>query len=100
MAEGEISPLGIARSRKKSLQFLLQEVNKFFAKEDANLYRIAVGCGYDLEEQKNFHQDVLEFLKKQGFDGELGAYQVGATIGVHTGPYPIGFGMVQKYGTI
>lgn len=23
-------------------------------------------------------------------------YQIGATIGVHTGPYPLGFGVIEK----
>lgn len=26
----------------------------------------------------------------------LPVYQIGATIGVHTGPYPIGLGIVEK----
>lgn len=26
---------------------------------------------------------------------EIGIYQIGATIGVHTGPYPIGIGIIK-----
>ena len=31
----------------------------------------------------------------QFFAVQIGIYQIGATIGVHTGPYPIGIGIVR-----
>ena len=40
---------------------------------------------------------MLQRLVKErlGID-EIGIYQIGATIGVHTGPYPIGIGILKK----
>jgi len=36
-------------------------------------------------------------LQEKGYDiKEIPAYQIGATIGVHTGPYPLGFGIIEK----
>lgn len=39
---------------------------------------------------------MLKDLVKErlGID-EIGIYQIGATIGVHTGPYPIGIGIIK-----
>lgn len=38
-----------------------------------------------------------EVLQSKGFDvKEIPTYQIGATIGVHTGPYPLGFGVIEK----
>ena len=60
-------------------------------------YSIAVGYGYDIEEGIAFRNQSLALLKEKGYDiNELPVYQIGATIGVHTGPYPLGFGIIEK----
>ena len=36
-------------------------------------------------------------LKEKGYDIDtIPIFQIGATIGVHTGPYPLGIGVVKK----
>ena len=46
-----------------------------------------------MKEAEEYQQKVKEDLKRD--DIELG--QIGATIGVHTGPYPIGISFIKKY---
>ena len=46
-----------------------------------------------------FREHTLEVLRGQGYDvgeGDIPIYQIGATISVHTGPYPLGFGIIEK----
>lgn len=38
----------------------------------------------------------LKALKEKNGLQEFPLYQIGATIGVHTGPYPIGLGIIRK----
>ena len=105
LKEGEIFPSGLARSRKKSLEKVydllwqyLQEVNA-----TPETYSICVGYGYDIEEGEAFRKGAVAFLNEKGFaitDAELSKYQIGATISVHTGPYPLGFGVVKKAGRV
>ena len=60
-------------------------------------YSICLGYGYDYEEGVGFRDHALEVLHERGLDvKEIPLYQIGATIGVHTGPYPLGFGVVEK----
>ena len=41
--------------------------------------------------------DVLAALKEKGYNIDtIPIFQIGATIGVHTGPYPLGIGVVKK----
>ena len=101
LKEGEIFPSGVARSRKKSLEkvyeLLWQYIQEVDAKPDA--YRICVGYGYDIEEAEEFRKGAVRFLNAKGYaaaDEEICKYQIGATISVHTGPYPLGFGIMKK----
>ena len=40
---------------------------------------------------------VAEEMKALGFTGEVESYQIGCTIGVHTGPTPIGIACIRKF---
>lgn len=101
LKEGEIFPSGVSRSRKKSLEKVfellwqyLQEVNAVSGE-----YSICVGYGYDIAEAEEFRKRAVSFLNEKGYaitDMELQKYQIGATISVHTGPYPLGFGVLRK----
>lgn len=97
MHSGELQPAGIARSRKKSLQKVISDAQAFFKDKNINDYRICTGCGYDKEEFKQFRADVEAAMREIGFEGEIEAYQIGSTIGVHTGPTPIGIAVIKKY---
>ena len=56
-------------------------------------YLIVVGYGNSLEEGMEFAKKFEEIFGKKVelFD------QIGATIAVHTGPYPIGIAFIRKY---
>lgn len=41
--------------------------------------------------------EAAEEMRKLGFTGDPKAYQIGCTIGVHTGPAPIGIAVIKKY---
>lgn len=99
LKEGEIFLGGIARGRKKSLDKVIQKGHEYFEENHLNPrdFSFAVGVGYNHEEAEPFRGEVL-----RDFDGalsreELPIRQIGATIGVHTGPQPIGYGVIEKW---
>lgn len=98
LKEGEIFPGGISRNRRNSLKKVLDLLAGHFQQglrpED---YSIAVGYGYDYEEAVEFQKSVQETLAPFGACGELPICQIGATIAVHTGPYPLGIGVIRRY---
>lgn len=99
LKNGEIYPSGIGRGRKrtteKSLELLINYIKD--SGKEADAFSIAVGFGYDIEEGTAFRDHALEVLRGKGLDvKEIPTYQIGATIGVHTGPYPLGFGVIEK----
>lgn len=99
LKQGEIFPSGMGRSRKKTTE---QSINLMldYLKEcgrDINDFSISVGYGYDYEEACVFQKHVMERIReKYDLKEEIPIYQIGATIGVHTGPYPLGLGIVEK----
>ncbi len=99
LREGEIFPIGIARNRKKSMKRLIEQTKEHFSKigESPDDYQIVVGYGYDYQEAVEFRDQLLTSLKTYSNITDIDIYQIGATIGVHTGPYPIGLGLLRKY---
>ena len=99
LKEGEIFPFGVARSRKKSIQKILEKTKAHFAeiKESPDDYQIVIGYGYDYEEAVEFKKELLASLQTYSNIQDVGIFQIGAMIGVHTGPYPLGIGLIRKY---
>lgn len=100
LKEGDIFPVGITRSRKKAKEKLAAQVRDYFSslQESPADYSIAVGYGYDYEEAVGFCEQVLSALACPDVT-RIPIYQIGATIGVHTGPHPIGVGIVKRAGS-
>lgn len=99
LKQGEIFPSGIDRGRKRTLKKVMDLLLEYLKKSSLGIdcYSLAVGYGYDREEGLAFRDHALSTLQKKGYDiNELPVYQIGATIGVHTGPYPLGFGIIEK----
>lgn len=99
LKQGEIFPSGIGRSRKKTTEKSLELLVEYLKESSlsADCYSFAVGVGYDWQEAEEFRDHVIETLQGNGFDvKEIPIYQIGAGIGVHTGPYPLGLGVVEK----
>ena len=95
--EGELQAAGIVRARKKSIRKFMDDAKAFFADKNINDYRICTGMGHDKAEYEAFHAEVVKELQEMGFTGEVESYQIGCTIGVHTGPTPIGIACIRKY---
>lgn len=99
LRQGEIFPSGIGRGRKRSTEKALNLLLEYLRESSLGVecYSLAVGYGYDKEEGLAFRDHALAVLHENGYDvKELPVYQIGATIGVHTGPYPLGFGVIEK----
>lgn len=102
LRDGEIFPSGICRGREKSkanCRKLLLQYIKETGKKISDL-SICIGYGYDCEEGLRFRQEAVAFLGEHGYDvteDDIPIYQIGATIAVHTGPYPIGFGVLCRH---
>ncbi len=99
LKEGEIFPSGIDRGRKRTTQKALDLLLAYLKESSLGIecYSIAVGYGYDIEEGAAFRDHALCVLQKNGYPiHEIPVYQIGATIGVHTGPYPLGFGIIER----
>ncbi len=99
LREGEIFPSGIERGRRRTLQKVMSLLLDYLKEKDAGIerYSLATGYGYDRDEGLAFRDHALAVLQEHGYDiKEIPAYQIGATIGVHTGPYPLGFGIIEK----
>lgn len=91
---------GIAQGRKKSLAKVRELFFRHLEREDIDLdrYRLATGFGLDREEHAGFAQAVCDGLLERGHDRPevKRPYQIGVTIGVHTGPTPIGVGLLKR----
>lgn len=100
LKQGEIFPSGIGRSRHKTMEKVIELLLKYLEESGGDIenYSFAVGFGYDYEEAKMFRSEVLEALngKYHLTEEQLPIFQIGATIAVHTGPYPIGLGIIRK----
>lgn len=102
MKEGEIFPSGLARSRKKSKEKVLELIGTYLKEtgESSGKYVVNVGYGYDYDEAVAFREQVQQTVVAYAGQTQVDRvdiYQIGATVGVHTGPYPIGAGVLKKY---
>ncbi len=98
LKEGEIFPSGITRSRKKSMDMVgklaANYVKECFSSPDE--YAATIGYGYDYAEGEVFRDKIQEHLAGIGHKVDLPIHHIGAAISVHTGPYPLGFGILKK----
>lgn len=101
LREGEIFANGVTRGREKSKRKVIENVIKHFQENMLNpmTYAFCVGYGFDKEEGEKFREDLKNELQKifPNFNEPILLQHIGATIGVHTGPYPIGVGLIEKY---
>ena len=99
--EGEIFSGGVARGRQKSFEKALDQLLGYLTERNADPddYRIIVGYGYGDEEGKRLWMQARAALRAKypGSACDVGLLQIGATIAVHTGPYPLGLGVVRRY---
>lgn len=99
MKNGEIYPEGMTRSRKKAFVRIMDMARNFFKEsgENADHYAFASGYGYDYKECVEFTDHLVASMQSYCHINAMEIYQIGATIGVHTGPYPLGMGFLKRY---
>lgn len=97
---GDLGTTEVCRGRRKSLQRVIEKFAAYVKEENIDLseYYFATGIGLEPPEYEEFREDVEICLEKLGQrPGEfLDKQQIGATIGVHTGPWPMGLGLLKK----
>lgn len=98
LKEGEIFNSGLARNRIKSMKKIVEMTKNYLDEINAKPgeYSFCIGYGYDYDEAVKFREMLKELVKERLGIDEIEIYQIGATIGVHTGPYPIGVGIIKK----
>ena len=97
LKEGEIFNSGITRNRLKSMKKVVDMTREYLDEVNAKPgeYSFCIGYGYDHNEALEFREMLKDLIKERLGIDEIGIYQIGATIGVHTGPYPIGIGIIK-----
>ena len=99
--DGEIFSGGVARGRLKSIEKAIQQLLNYLeeCRADPDDYRFTVGYGYDEEEGKRLWMQVRAALRAKypNSKDEVGLLQIGTTICVHTGPYPLGIGVMRRW---
>lgn len=101
LKEGEIFPSGIGRGRKRTTEKAIDLLLDYLEENGRKIerYSIAIGYGYDYQEAVEFRKHTLARLQEKGYsigEDRIPLFQIGATISVHTGPYPLGFGIIEK----
>lgn len=98
--DGKLGPSELCRGRKRSLQKVTERLLQYVEREKIDLkgYRFATGEGLPVPEYRSFCEDLRERLKAaDNQPADWDEIQIGATIGVHTGPYPVGAGFLRKW---
>lgn len=98
LKDGEIYNSGISRSRKASQVKVIELLKQYIKEEtiDMKKWQLCVGFGYDYDEAVAFQRQAVDSLGGLITEKDCPIFQIGATIGVHTGPYPLGFGIIKK----
>ena len=82
------------------MQKIIEQIVDYFKNSglDIKKYRFCVGFGYDKEEAIEFKEKFIDASKELcPLFVVVPIRQIGATIGVHTGPHPLGVGLLQKF---
>lgn len=98
--DGELGSAELCRGRKKSLQKIIDKIESYIQdlKIEPEDYFLVTGVGLWVPEYDEFKMRLRERLGTSGFHvREWEDIQIGATIGVHTGPYPLGAGLLRQW---
>ena len=97
--DGELGPVSVCRGRKKSLEKVTANFFDFIREQKIDLseYLFGTGLGLDVPEYDGFVADLeARFAQENLHPAEWIKVHIGATIGVHTGPYPMGLGLLKR----
>ncbi len=99
LEDGEIHSSGIRRGRRNSLNGVIELLISYLKEHccTPDDCTILIGYCHDTEEAEKFRAMTMECLKKIfGTVSPLPLCRIGATIGVHAGPYSIGYGLIRR----
>ena len=97
--DGGLISDGIAQGRKRSMQRVRELFCRYVEREglDLSQYYVVTGCGLDEEEYRVFTDQLFEELEQRGWPARYECpFHIGVTIGVHTGPTPIGVALLRR----
>ena len=98
-SDGELGHAEVVRGRKKSIQKIIDKFFAYLQEQNIDLkgYWFGTGIGIDIPEYQDFVEHLEEKFRETKIcpDGWVKIH-IGATIGVHTGPYPMGLGILKK----
>ena len=93
VANAEVTPVAKVRGRKKTLDTISKEIEKFLKGEPEKYWLLTTSCNG--EEGWEEMRQVLE--KNTGLKPNFDSIVIGTTIGTHTGPTAIGAAAIKKY---
>ena len=98
LKEGEIHASGVTRNRKKAMKRVIEMAEAYLNEVNAKPgeYAFCIGFGYDYKEAEEFRKLLADMIRERLGIDEIPIYQIGATISVHTGPYPLGVTIVKR----
>lgn len=97
--DGELGPAQLCRGRKKSLAKVAELFFQYLEEKNIQTgeYLFATGTGLWVPEYEEFKETIRKGAESRGYCiKEWERIQIGATIGVHTGPYPIGAALLKR----
>ena len=96
---GELAPVQVVRGRNKSLEKVVDNFFDYIKANniDLNGYWFGTGIGSDIPQYDEFKETIAKRFAEENIkpDGWI-QIRIGSAIGVHTGPYPIGLGILKK----
>ncbi len=100
LKEGEIFLGGVGRGRAKTLEKTLANAKEYLKETftSRDQFSICIGYGYDYNEAVDFRARLEAILEELGLGGgeEIAITHISSVIAVHTGPYPLGIGIIAK----
>lgn len=100
LQDGEIHSSGIKRGRRASLNGIVSLLVSYLREQNCTPKDCDILIGYGYSEKEALDLQKMTEKKLQEIYGTADAFpifRIGATIGVHAGPYSIGFGVMRKY---
>lgn len=99
LENGEIHSSGIKRGRRNSLNGVIGLLTSYLEQQHCTPddCTILIGYCHDHKEALGFQELTMNRLRQlYGTMPDLPLCQIGATIGVHAGPYSIGYGIIRR----
>lgn len=98
LKDGEVNLGGVGRNRGKLKKNIIQIADKYLTENGKDNFVVSIGYGYDAIEGVAFKDEVEAGLGVK-LNGDTNV-EIGVITAVHTGPYAIGIGVIQKYETL